>query len=139
MTLALLWTSRGAGVGVVSSMGGGADEGPAIGAGPVVSVVASASADVAAVAVVSASVSVATTSVVYCITANTLMRPSGEVDYCVTVGSTLIWDEVEDEDVIPQNRLSYVNSALPVVQLEIQSGGVGFEVNPPRHELADAE
>ncbi|CAI7933064.1 unnamed protein product, partial [Closterium sp. NIES-54] len=101
MTLALLWTSRGAGVGVVSSMGGGADEGPAIGAGPVVSVVASASADVAAVAVVSASVSVATTSVVCCITANTLVRSASSM-------------------------------------LEIQSGAVGFEVNPPRHELADA-
>ncbi|CAI7741699.1 unnamed protein product [Closterium sp. NIES-54] len=65
--LALLWTSRGAGVRVVSVTGVGVDEELAIGAGAVV--VASASADVAAAAVVSAAADVVAPAVVYLVPA----------------------------------------------------------------------
>ncbi|CAI7734903.1 unnamed protein product [Closterium sp. NIES-54] len=60
-------------------MGGSADEGPAIGADAVVSVVTSASTDVAAPAVVSVSAGVAATSVVCCITANALVRSASGI------------------------------------------------------------
>ncbi|CAI7742345.1 unnamed protein product [Closterium sp. NIES-54] len=115
-------------------MGDGADKGPAIGAGAVVSVVASASADVAAASVVAASVDVAAAAVV---SASTNVAATSVV--CWITANALVCSASGIMYVTLQYCLSNVESALPVVQLELLSGAVGFEVNPPRHELADAE
>ncbi|CAI7867792.1 unnamed protein product [Closterium sp. NIES-54] len=116
-------------------MGVGADEELAIGAGADAVAVAFASVGVAAAAVVSATADV-DAAVVFEIW---WVRPSGEVDNRVYVSSSLIWDEVKNEDVVLQDRFPDVKSSLPVVRLELLNGAVDFKVNSFCHELADAE
>ncbi|CAI7850968.1 unnamed protein product, partial [Closterium sp. NIES-53] len=115
--------------GVGSLMGGGADEGPASGAGAVVSVVASASADVAA-----AFADVVATAIVCCITANDLVRSaSGMVD------------EYQKPPELKSGSRSggcvqVVKLSIPSLsELELLDGAIGFEVNPFCHKLAYAE
>ncbi|CAI7845180.1 unnamed protein product [Closterium sp. NIES-54] len=92
----------------MSVIGVGADEELAIGAGAVL--VAFTSVGVAAAPVVSA---------------------AADVD-AVAVVSTPVFC------VVLQDCLLDVKSSLPIVQLELLSGAVGFKVNPFCYELADA-
>ncbi|CAI7744688.1 unnamed protein product [Closterium sp. NIES-54] len=124
-------------------MGVGADEELVIGAGALF--VASSSIGIAAAAVVSATADVDAAAVVSATVFSEVrveiwwVRPGSEIDDRVAVSCSLIWNEIKNEDVVIQDRFADLKSSLPVVQLELPSGAVGFKVNPFCHELADAE
>ncbi|CAI7891951.1 unnamed protein product [Closterium sp. NIES-54] len=119
-----------AGVGGASST----RTGVVVGATVVVSAIVddvSAAADVvsAAVDVVSAAADVVSAAAECCIVTNARVRSA----------SGMVWDEIEDEDIVLQDSLSDVEAALPVVQLELLGGTVGFQMYAFRHQLTDAQ
>ncbi|CAI5505024.1 unnamed protein product [Closterium sp. Naga37s-1] len=93
--------------------------------------VVSAAADVvsAAADVVSVVADVVSAAAECCIVTNARVRSA----------SGMVWDEIENEDIVLQDRLSDVEAALPVVQLELLGGTVGFQMYAFRHQLTDAQ
>ncbi|CAI7810478.1 unnamed protein product [Closterium sp. NIES-54] len=93
--------------------------------------VLSAAADVvfSAAEVVSAAADVVSAAVKCCIVTNAHVR----------YASGMVWDKIENEDIVLQYSLSDVEAALPVVQLELLGGTVGFQMYAFRHQLTDAQ